>query len=83
NNDIGVPLTLLRLTPAHEFAVIELGANHEKEIAYTSALVQPDAALVNNLAAAHLEGFGSLEGVARAKGEIFEGLIAGGTAVFN
>ncbi|WP_330961453.1 UDP-N-acetylmuramoyl-tripeptide--D-alanyl-D-alanine ligase [Photobacterium sp. 53610] len=83
NNDIGVPLTLLRLTPEHDFAVIELGANHEKEIAYTTALVQPEAALVNNLAASHLEGFGSMDGVARAKGEIFEGLVPGGTAVIN
>lgn len=77
NNDIGVPLTLLRLEPTHEFAVIELGANHQQEIAYTTALVKPQVALINNLAAAHLEGFGSLEGVAKAKGEIFEGLSSG------
>ena len=74
NNDIGVPLTLLRLEPKHEFAVIELGANHQKEISYTTNLVKPQVALINNLAAAHLEGFGSLDGVAKAKGEIFEGL---------
>lgn len=74
NNDIGVPLTLLRLEPEHEFAVIELGANHQKEISYTTNLVKPQVALINNLAAAHLEGFGSLDGVAKAKGEIFEGL---------
>ncbi|WP_036827133.1 Mur ligase family protein, partial [Photobacterium sanctipauli] len=74
NNDIGVPLTLLRLQPEHEFAVIELGANHQGEIAYTTNLVKPQVALINNLAAAHLEGFGSLAGVAKAKGEIFEGL---------
>jgi len=74
NNDIGVPLTLLRLEPSHEYAVIELGANHQQEISYTTALVKPQIALINNLAAAHLEGFGSLEGVAKAKGEIFEGL---------
>ncbi|OAN16568.1 UDP-N-acetylmuramoyl-tripeptide--D-alanyl-D-alanine ligase [Photobacterium jeanii] len=83
NNDIGVPLTLLRLTAEHDFAVIELGANHQNEIAYTTNLVKPQAALINNLAAAHLEGFGSLEGVAKAKGEIFEGLPAGGMAVVN
>lgn len=71
NNDIGVPLTLLRLEPQHDFAVIELGANHVGEIAYSVALTRPHSALVNNLAAAHLEGFGSLAGVARAKGEIF------------
>lgn len=83
NNDIGVPLTLLRLTPEHQFAVIELGANHIGEIAYTSALVRPQTALVNNLAAAHLEGFGSLAGVAQAKGEIFAGLPADGIAIVN
>ncbi|ASN16466.1 UDP-N-acetylmuramoyl-tripeptide--D-alanyl-D-alanine ligase [Pantoea ananatis] len=83
NNDFGVPMTLLRLTPEHQYAVIELGANHQGEIAYTTDLVRPEAALVNNLAAAHLEGFGSLEGVAKAKGEIFYGLPARGTAILN
>ncbi|CNH84034.1 UDP-N-acetylmuramoyl-tripeptide--D-alanyl-D-alanine ligase [Yersinia pekkanenii] len=83
NNDIGVPLTLLRLTPEHDFAVIELGANHIGEIAYTTDLSRPESALVNNLAAAHLEGFGSLAGVAQAKGEIFAGLPANGTAIIN
>ncbi|PKH22721.1 UDP-N-acetylmuramoyl-tripeptide--D-alanyl-D-alanine ligase [Enterobacterales bacterium CwR94] len=83
NNDFGVPMTLLRLTPAHRYAVIELGANHQGEIAYTTALTQPETALVNNLAAAHLEGFGSLAGVAKAKGEIFDGLPPQGTAIVN
>lgn len=83
NNDIGVPLTLLRLQPQHDFAVIELGANHIGEIAYTTALTRPQTALVNNLAAAHLEGFGSLAGVAQAKGEIFAGLPADGVAIVN
>ena len=83
NNDIGVPLTLLRLTEKHKFAVIELGANHIGEIAYTTALAQPDVALVNNVMAAHLEGFGSLEGVATAKGEIFRGLTQHGVAIIN
>lgn len=83
NNDIGVPLTLLRLEPQHDFAVIELGANHVGEIAYSVALTRPHSALVNNLAAAHLEGFGSLAGVAHAKGEIFSGLPAQGTAIIN
>ncbi|YCH31290.1 UDP-N-acetylmuramoyl-tripeptide--D-alanyl-D-alanine ligase [Erwinia sp. D4-22] len=83
NNDIGVPLTLLRLTPAHQYAVIELGANHQGEIAWTTGLTRPESALVNNLAAAHLEGFGSLAGVAKAKGEIFLGLPANGTAIIN
>lgn len=83
NNDIGVPLTLLRLTNADDFAVIELGANHIGEIAYTTELVRPEAALINNLSAAHLAGFGSLDGVAQAKGEIFAGLAAGGRAIVN
>lgn len=83
NNDIGVPLTLLRLTEQHQFAVIELGANHQGEIAYTTNLVKPDVALVNNVAAAHLEGFGSIDGVAQAKGEIYLGLPENGTAIIN
>ncbi|ASA55201.1 UDP-N-acetylmuramoyl-tripeptide--D-alanyl-D-alanine ligase [Vibrio gazogenes] len=83
NNEIGVPLTLLRSCPEDDFAIIELGANHVGEIAYTTRLVRPDAALVNNVAASHLEGFGSLEGVKVAKGEIFEGLTPGSTAVIN
>lgn len=83
NNDIGVPLTLLNLTQNHDFAVIELGASQQGDIAYTVSLTQPDAALINNLAPAHLSGFGSFEGVAKAKGEIFFGLHDGGTAIFN
>ncbi|NIY85058.1 UDP-N-acetylmuramoyl-tripeptide--D-alanyl-D-alanine ligase, partial [Vibrio hepatarius] len=83
NNDIGVPLTLLRSTPEDDFAVIELGANHIGEIAYTTQLVKPDVALVNNVAAAHLEGFGSIDGVKQAKGEIYQGLKPGSVAVVN
>lgn len=83
NNDIGVPLTLLRLTPQDDFAVIELGANHSGEIAWTTSLVRPDTALVNNISAAHLTGFGSLQGVAQAKGEIFAGLSANGRGIIN
>lgn len=83
NNDIGVPLTLLRSTPDDDFAVIEMGANHIGEIAYTTQLVQPDVALVNNVAAAHLEGFGSMDGVKQAKGEIYQGLKAGSVAIVN
>ena len=83
NNDIGVPLTLLRLEQDHDFAVIEMGANHKGEIAYTSGLTKPDVAVINNIAAAHLEGFGDLCGVARAKGEIYEGLPVGGVALYN
>lgn len=83
NNDLGVPMTLLRLTEQHKFAVIELGANHIGEIAYTTAIAQPDACLVNNVASAHLEGFGSMEGVAAAKGEIYRGLKENGKAIIN
>ncbi|WP_417697507.1 UDP-N-acetylmuramoyl-tripeptide--D-alanyl-D-alanine ligase [Psychromonas sp.] len=83
NNDIGLPLTLLRLSTQHQYAVVELGANHIGEIAYTSALAKPDVALVNNIMPAHLEGFGSLEGVATAKSEIWSNLSATGTAVVN
>ncbi|MGH8501826.1 MAG: UDP-N-acetylmuramoyl-tripeptide--D-alanyl-D-alanine ligase [Gammaproteobacteria bacterium] len=83
NNHIGVPLTLLSIRPDHAFAVIEMGANHPGEIAALTAITRPEVALVTNAAAAHLEGFGSIEGVARAKGEIFTGLREGGTAVVN
>lgn len=83
NNDIGVPLTLLRLEESHDYAVIEMGANHIGEISYTCNLVKPDISVINNIAAAHLEGFGDLCGVARAKGEIFEGLDKNGIALYN
>lgn len=83
NNDIGVPLTLLNLEQHHEFAVMELGANHLGEIAYTTDLVKPDVATIVNAAASHLEGFGSLLGVARAKSEIFKGLSKTGVAIVN
>lgn len=83
NNDIGVPLTLLRSTPEDDYAVIEMGANHIGEIAYTTSLVKPDVALVNNVAAAHLEGFGSIDGVKKAKGEIYQGLQPGAVAIVN
>jgi UDP-N-acetylmuramoyl-tripeptide--D-alanyl-D-alanine ligase len=83
NNDIGVPLTLLELKAGHRYAVIEMGMNHAGEIRYLTRLAAPDVALVNNAAPAHIEFFGSVEGIARAKGEIFEGLAPGGTAVIN
>ena len=83
NNDIGVPITLYRMKSAHDSAVIEMGANHRAEISYLTQLVKPDVAIITNAAAAHLEGFGSLEGVAKAKGEIFEGLNSNGTAILN
>ncbi|WP_440903522.1 UDP-N-acetylmuramoyl-tripeptide--D-alanyl-D-alanine ligase [Catenovulum sp. SX2] len=83
NNDIGAPLTLLQLSASDEYAVIELGANHIGEIAYTVNLVKPDVALVNNVSAAHLEGFGSIAGVVQAKGEIYSGLAEQGIAIVN
>ena len=83
NNDIGVPLTLLELRPGHRYAVVEMGMNHAGEIRYLARLAAPDVALVNNAAPAHIEFFDSVEAIARAKGEIFEGLKPGGTAVIN
>jgi UDP-N-acetylmuramoyl-tripeptide--D-alanyl-D-alanine ligase len=83
NNDIGMPLTLLRLTPAHRYAVIEMGMNHPGELAYLTELARPDVALVNNALRAHLEGLGSVEAVARAKGEIYAGLKPDGIAIVN
>ncbi len=83
NNDIGLPLTLLRLDAMHRFAVVEMGANHLGEIACLTEIARPGVALINNAGPAHLEGFGSLEGVARGKGEIFAGLDAHGTAIIN
>ncbi|CAL1240195.1 UDP-N-acetylmuramoyl-tripeptide--D-alanyl-D-alanine ligase [Candidatus Methylocalor cossyra] len=83
NNDIGVPLTLLRLRLEHRHAVIEMGANHAGEIAYLGGLARPDVAVITNAGPAHLEGFGSLEGVARAKGELLESLSTAGVAVLN
>ena len=74
NNHIGVPLMLLELEPSHRSAVIEMGANHAGEIAHLAAVAQPTVGLVTNAGAAHLEGFGSLDGVARAKGEMFSAL---------
>jgi len=83
NNDIGVPLTLLGLDSSHTSAVVELGANHAGEIAYLTALAEPNVAVITNAAAAHLEGFGTLKGVANAKGEIFQGMKDDGTAIIN
>jgi UDP-N-acetylmuramoyl-tripeptide--D-alanyl-D-alanine ligase len=82
NNDIGLPLTLLRLQE-QQFAVVEMGANHAGEIDYLSRIARPDVVVLNNAGRAHLEGFGSLEGVARAKAEIINGLSAYGCFVFN
>ena len=83
NNDIGVPLTLFRLNESYAAAVIEMGANHSGEIEYLTNITLPDIAVVTNIGAAHLEGFGSLENTAKAKGEIFQGLSESGTAIIN
>jgi UDP-N-acetylmuramoyl-tripeptide--D-alanyl-D-alanine ligase len=83
NNDLGVPLTLLRLGHEHRYAVIEMGANHLGEIAVLTALARPSVAVLTNAGPAHLEGFGDLDAVARAKGELFQGLSEGSTAVIN
>jgi UDP-N-acetylmuramoyl-tripeptide--D-alanyl-D-alanine ligase len=83
NNHIGVPLTLCRLEASHRYAVVEMGANHQREIAHLAAIGRPDVGLVINAGPAHLEGFGGLEGVAKGKGEMFEALGIDGTAVIN
>ncbi|HEY5928935.1 MAG TPA: UDP-N-acetylmuramoyl-tripeptide--D-alanyl-D-alanine ligase [Burkholderiales bacterium] len=83
NNDIGMPLTLLSLRSPHRYAVIEMGMNHLGEIAYLSRLAKPGVALINNAGTAHIGELGSIEAIARAKGEIFEGLDRAGTAVIN
>ena len=83
NNDIGLPLTLLKLREHHRYAVAEMGMNHAGEISYLTKLGQPTVALINNASSAHLAGLGSVEGIAKAKGEIFEGLAVDGIAVIN
>lgn len=83
NNDLGAPLTLLELAPEHVGAVIELGANHIGEIAYTVALTKPQVAIITNAGLAHVGEFGGPEKIVEAKGEILEGLAADGVAVLN
>jgi UDP-N-acetylmuramoyl-tripeptide--D-alanyl-D-alanine ligase len=83
NNELGVPLTLLKLKTEHQAAVIEMGANHPGEIAYLANLASPTIGLVTNAGAAHLEGFGDLQGVANAKGELFSTLPDDATAILN
>ena len=83
NNDIGVPLTLLRLNEDHQYAVVEMGANHHGEIAFTSQYAQPDVVILNNAGPAHLQGFGSIDGVAKAKSEIISTLKSSGIAILN
>ncbi|MBQ7207033.1 MAG: UDP-N-acetylmuramoyl-tripeptide--D-alanyl-D-alanine ligase [Lentisphaeria bacterium] len=81
NNHVGVPQNLLKLTPEHRFAVLEIGMSHPGEILPLVSLVKPDAAVVNSIAPCHIEHLGSLEGIAREKGDIFKGLSAAGCAV--
>ncbi|NIR28609.1 MAG: UDP-N-acetylmuramoyl-tripeptide--D-alanyl-D-alanine ligase [Gammaproteobacteria bacterium] len=83
NNDIGLPLTLVGLSEAHRAAVVELGANRPGEIACLAALANPQVGVITQCGPAHLEGFRSIEGVARAKGELLQHLDASGTAVIN
>lgn len=83
NNQIGVPLTLCELGVEHRAAVVEMGANHHREIAALTTLARPCVGVVTQCAPAHLEGFGSIEGVARAKGELFEHLPDDAVAVVN
>jgi UDP-N-acetylmuramoyl-tripeptide--D-alanyl-D-alanine ligase len=83
NNDIGMPLTLLKLEHEDDFVVLEMGANHIGEIEYLTHIAKPDVALITCAGAAHLKGFGSLDGVAQAKGEIYQGLSEQGVAIIN
>lgn len=83
NNDIGAPLTLLGLGPAHRYAVVELGANHLGEIAWTTALARPQVAVITNVTGAHVGEFGGMGQIAQAKGEILSGLPPEGVAVLN
>jgi len=83
NNDLGVPLTLCRLSKDDEYAVLEMGASALGDIQRLVDIAQPKVSIINNVAPAHIEGFGSLEGVAQAKGEIYAGLADDGIAVVN
>lgn len=82
NNHIGVPLTLLRITPDTEFAVVEMGANHPGEIRTLTNIAYPDYGIITNIGKAHLEGFGSFEGVVKTKNELYEHLKANGKTAF-
>ncbi|HEC27222.1 MAG TPA: UDP-N-acetylmuramoyl-tripeptide--D-alanyl-D-alanine ligase [Gammaproteobacteria bacterium] len=83
NNDLGLPLTLLRMRDRHRYAVTEMGMNNPGELSYLTRIARPDVAVITNAAAAHLQGLQSVEGVARAKAEIFSGVKTGGTAIIN
>jgi len=83
NNHIGVPLTLLDMPQDSDFAVVEMGASAASEIGYLCSIAKPQISLINNVQTAHLEGFGSVAGIAAAKGEIYSGLDAAGIAILN
>lgn len=83
NNDIGMPLMLARIDAKHRYVVLEMGANHAGEIEYLAGLARPEVVVITNAGAAHLEGFGSIEGVAKAKGEILQGSSRPRVAVLN
>jgi UDP-N-acetylmuramoyl-tripeptide--D-alanyl-D-alanine ligase len=83
NNDIGLPLTLLKIRQSHAYIVVEMGMNHLGEIAYLTQIAQPDVAVINNAGTAHIGELGSRANIAKAKGEIFSGLSASGVAVIN
>lgn len=83
NNDYGMPLTLLGANKNNDYVVLEMGANHHDEIAYLTHIARPTIALITNAGPVHLEGFGSIDGVAKAKGEIFQGLPENGVAIIN
>ena len=83
NNDIGLPLTLLKLNDTHRAAIIEMGMNHPGEIAYLARIARPTVALVTNAQRAHLAGMGTVETIATEKGSVFMGLAKAGVAVFN
>ncbi len=82
NNHIGVPLTLLRLNSSHEMAVVEMGANHQKEIEFLCDIAQPDFGYITNFGKAHLEGFGGVEGVIKGKSEMYVHLIENSKFIF-
>ncbi len=82
NNHIGVPLTLLSIQEDTEIAIVEMGANHQKEIAFLCSLAQPDHGYITNFGKAHLEGFGGFEGVIRGKSELYEYLMTHGKHIF-
>ena len=83
NNELGLPLTLFRLDTSHDYAVVEMGASYPGDIAYLAGITRPDVGVITNIGPAHLQGFITMEGVARAKGELFAALPRDGVAVFN